>query len=526
METRADVAAGRGFAMLLRHHRLAAGLTQEELAQRARLSRRSITEMERGTAHTPRRDTLELLAGALDLATQERATFLQAGRRGTVGARRHMEAGGAAPFVGRSGELALVERHLVGDGPPLLFVAGEPGIGKSRLLRAAVSRALGTGWRVLEGGCQQRGGQEPYAPFLSAFQQYLQHQRAGQLREELRGCAWLVRLLPELTGGPIEPLPAGPIPPEHERRLMFAAVATFLANVAGPAGTLLVLDDLQWAGADALDLLVTLARAAATVPLRVIGAYRDTEVPAEAPLAATLATLTQARLAARRLLAPLCSQEAAELLDEMLAGDATEPTLRAQVLQRAGGVPFFLVSYAEGLRQDTEEGARGTVPWDVVQSVRQRVTALPEAAQRVLGIAAVVGRTAPYGLLQTVAALPEQEMLVALDAGCHAHLLEEAGDDAYRFTHDVIREVVEAGLGAARRMLLHRDIAKGLQARTGPSPVEELAYHYARSDQPEQALPYLQRAAERARVAAAYREAAALIAQAIALAERPVEKIS
>ena len=106
----------------------------------------------------------------------------------------------------------------------------------------------------------------------------------GQLREELRGCAWLVRLLPELAGGPIEPLPAWTVPPEHEQRLMFAAVDRFLANVAGPVGTLLLLDDLLWAGADALDLLAALARAAASVPLRLMPPSGTPRCPARPPL--------------------------------------------------------------------------------------------------------------------------------------------------------------------------------------------------------------------------------------------------
>src|SRR5207245_7927422 len=93
-------------------------------------------------------------------------------------------------------------------------------------------------------------------------ERYIQGQTPLRLRADLRGCAWLVRLLPELAEGPIEPLPGWTLAPEHERRLMFKAVQRFLANVAGPAGTLLVLDDLQWAGADALDLLATLVRAA------------------------------------------------------------------------------------------------------------------------------------------------------------------------------------------------------------------------------------------------------------------------
>ena len=414
----------------------------------------------------------------------------------------------------------MLERHLAGAGPSLLMVAGEPGIGKSRLLRAAIPRAVGAGMRVLEGGCQQRGGQEPYAPFLSTFQRHLQSQRPGQLREELRGCAWLVRLLPELAGGAIEPLPAATVPPEHERRLVFAAVARFLTNVGGPAGTLLVLDDLQWAGADALDLLAALAHAVTDIPLRIIGVYRDTEVPPEAPLAAMLAELINARLATRRLLSSLSLQEATQLLDELLSGKSTSPDLRTRVLQRAGGVPFFLVSCAEGLRQNTEAGSPNAVPWNLVQSVRQRVTRLPEPARRVLGIAAVIGRTARYGLLQAVAARPAEEVLDALDAACHAGLLVAEDTATYRFTHDVIREVVEGDLGAARCMLLHRAIAVGLQEQAGPPPIEELAYHFARSDQPEQALPYLERAAERARLAAAHQDAVTVLAEAIALATR------
>ena len=511
---------------LLRRARIAAGLTQEELAERAGISRRSLSDMERGVAHTPRKETVALLTQALGLSEQDRAAITEAARRlGSAETAVPVAAGTSVPpFVGRTRELALLEQHLRGDGPPLLLLAGEPGIGKTRLLRAALPRAMAQGLGVLEGGCQQRGGQEPYAPFLAAFQRHLQSQRPGQQREELHGCAWLVRLLPELAGGPLEPLPSWSVPPGHERRLMFTAVTRFLTNVAGPAGTLLVLDDLQWASSDALDLLTTLVRAATDVPLRIIGAYRDTEAPPKAPLAAMLADMTHARLVTRRLLSPLSTSEAAQLLDDLLAGDTAGAVLRAQILQRTGGVPFFVVSCAQGLRQDIEGDTREAVPWDVVHSVRQRVTALPEVARQVLGIAAVIGRYAQHSLLQTVAARPEHEVLDALEAACAAHLLEEEGDPeatpAYRFTHDVIREVVEAGLGVARRMLLHRDIARALQARTGAPPVEELAYHYARGDQPEQALPYLAKAAERARVAGAHQEEVVLLAQAIELAQR------
>src|SRR5207248_3215804 len=187
------------------------------------------------------------------------------------------------------------------------------GIGKSRLLGEAVQRAETVGWCVLQGGCQRRGGQEPYAPILGALKGYIRDQSPVQMRAAVQGCAWLVRLLPELADGPIEPLPSWSLSPEQERRLMVAAVARFLANVAGPAGSLLLLDDLQWAGSDALDLLATLVRATSKTPLRIIGAYRDTEVQPTDPLSTVLADLMHAGLAARRPLRPLTPAEAAEL---------------------------------------------------------------------------------------------------------------------------------------------------------------------------------------------------------------------
>jgi predicted ATPase len=169
-------------------------------------------------------------------------------------------------------------------------------------------------------------------------------------------------------------LPAWTLPPEQERRLMVQAVLRFLANVAGPAGTLLVLDDLQWAGSDALELLTALVRAGAEVPLRVLGAYRHTDVGPQAPLSVMLADLAQAELAMQHMLPPLTPQEAGQLLAALLADVAgAEPLLQQRVLQRAGGVPFFLVSCAQALR--TAEGAGGgaeRVPWDVAQGLRQR----------------------------------------------------------------------------------------------------------------------------------------------------------
>jgi tetratricopeptide (TPR) repeat protein/transcriptional regulator with XRE-family HTH domain len=489
------------FGDLLRRYRVLAGLTQEALAERAHLSTRAISALEQGINRTPRTATLALLAEALELSAEAHAALAAAAQQDTrVG--QQAPAGRAAarssspPLVGRAQELSLLAAHLAGVGPPLLLLAGEPGMGKSRLLQHAAAQAPAAGWMVLAGGCQRRGGQEPYAPLLQALTEALQGRTRAELRALLRGCAWLVRLLPELAGGPIEPLPPWTVSPEQERRLMVGAIERFLANVAGPAGTLLVLDDLQWAGPDALDLLTTLARAGAA-RLRVVGAYRDTEVQSADPLSSTLSDLAQAGLVRHQVLPPLALMEVRQLLDALLDGSPGDcATLAARVAQRTGGVPFFVVSCAQALRGEREDAE--AIPWDVAQGIRQRAAALSAVACEALGVAAIaVGRRVQAPLLAAVLQQPEHRMLEALEEAWRVRLLIDV-DGGYRIAHDLIREVLEADLSPGRRALLHRRTAEALEGRPGAASAEVLAYHYGHSDAPERAVRYLEQAGDQA----------------------------
>jgi tetratricopeptide (TPR) repeat protein/transcriptional regulator with XRE-family HTH domain len=496
------------FGTLLRRYRRAAGLTQEQLAEHAALSLRSISDLERGVPHVPRKETVALLAEALALAPPDSRAFTAAAHRlaAPAPAIATLPSVATPQFVGRTRELATLERHLAGEGPPVLLLAGEPGIGKTRLLRTALPRAVAQGWCVLEGGCQRSGGQPPYAPLPAAMQRYIRGRRSSQLRADLQGCAWLVRLLPELTEGPIPPLPTWTLPPVQERRLMMEAVLRFLANLAGPAGTLLVLDDLQWAGPDGLHLMLHLAESAGEVPLRIVGAYRDTEVQAGDPLAGALADLMQAGLLVRSRIGPLAQEEAAQLLDTLVATDRedTGSALRERVLSRTGGVPFFLVSCAQSLRQHAEEAeGKEALPWDVAHSISRRVSMVLPGGWEVLGVAAVIGRVVPRALLTLVARRPEDDLLTIVDALCRARLLEEHGPEAYQFAHDLIREVIAADLGAGRRAVLHRRVAEALELQPDP-PVELLAYHFGRSGEHEKVARYLEQAGDKAAALFAY----------------------
>ncbi len=147
-----------------------------------------------------------MLAEALHLSATEQTLLEAAARQRGVPAAQ--VSGGSlasppsshppSPFVGRAQELALLDQVLR-DGPSVLLVAGEPGIGKSRLLQAGIERAQAHGWTVLTGGCHRRSGQDPYAPLVGALADSLRLQPPAEQRLHLQDCTWLVRLLPELA---------------------------------------------------------------------------------------------------------------------------------------------------------------------------------------------------------------------------------------------------------------------------------------------------------------------------------------
>jgi tetratricopeptide (TPR) repeat protein len=474
------------------------------------------------------------------------------------------------------------------------------------MLREAMGWARQHGWRALWSGCQRSSGQEPYAPLIEALERHLHALPPDRLRTNLAGCAWLARLVPEVgellekTGQHLG-VPAA-LSSGEEQRLLFAAIERYLSNSAGRAGTLLVLDDLQWAGADAISLLARLLRSTRLRRLRVLGAYRSTEVAPGHSLSTLIADLAREEVVSRLELAPLHPQDAGALARAVLeaegipqavhgasaagatdeagaAGDAGSiPAARVvkRIVERAGGVPFFIVSCArwvqvaqgtlaeQGVQVPGEAHAPDTpdtpdtwaastsdaqawavdplrtdllereeVPWTVALSIRERVVILPAPTQDLLGVAAVIGQHASPAVLAAGADLPELETLNGLEIACQAGLLVEDPEDGrperYHFAHDLIRDVVEASLSAGRQTLLHRRVAVALEQRLQHSLdaghahdrlLAQVAYHYSRGEVPERAAHYLRQAGDHARHVYAHQEAAQYYQELVAVHER------
>jgi tetratricopeptide (TPR) repeat protein len=508
---RRDADSAPTCGQLLQRYRSLAGLTQEGLAERAGYSADYIGKLERDQRELPAA-ALERLGSVLGLAEHEHAALRAARNRGPP----------ARSLVGRDAELAEIRHHLAGLGPQVLLFAAEPGMGKSRLLEEAASQAKRSGWGVARGACQRRA-QDPYAPLSGALTDALRQLPDRDRAEALRRSGHLELLLPELAAADAgsrdtsgNRARAG-VQPEQQRRRLFSSAEGCLRSVAGQAGTLLILDDLHWAGPDALDLLTMLVTATGSPPIRLIGAYRDSEIsPRLDEFTADLARAQQVR---RRELGPLSDAEAERLLVQLTAGRPDMLAMLPAIIRRAGGVPFFLVSYAEDLPDTSQDMKRVPVPWTVASVIRQRVLALPVSAQELVGVAAVIGRTVPHRLLAQVAASSDEELLWAAEAALDARLLAEDGQAGYYFAHDLIRETIEHGLSAGRRRLLHRRIGESLE-REPSTPTESLAFHFGLSDDDGKATAYLVLAGEQAQRRVAYAAAADFFAQAASRLEQ------
>ncbi len=553
------------FGYWLRRRRKALDLTQEVLAQRVCCSGFTIRKIE-ADERRPSRRLAERLIAALAIPEAERRDFLAAARALHATNRLRLDptpagadaqaagsatsihsppgsAAGAAsdttPFVGRSNEygllIGLIARLTAGAGYTVL-IEGEPGIGKSRLLREVARYAHTQDLPTLATNCYEIERAMPYQPVIDLVTRALDRVPAAALRALAPvSLAELAALVPEV-GERFPDLPrlSNDFPAARQARLS-RAVDQLLEASRGGRPAVLMVDDIQWADDASAQVLHYLARHAAPRALLVIYAYRDEAIDSDERFAQLIESLRRDTDARRLPLARLGYADTERLVAALAETSLDAPGLAERLHRETEGNPFFLMSILQSLSEGETQlearaiGAPGLLPDALRAAVRVRLAHVPKAIRPLLETAAVLGRRFDFDTLLDVTRESEAPLFDAVEALVKRRLLrEEPEGGVYDFSHDKLREVVYRDIGGARRRLLHQSVAETLERRGEGATHErdaQLAEHYERAHNWSKALHYLVLAAERSQALFAMRDALHWLDRAVALSESHPESL-
>jgi DNA-binding CsgD family transcriptional regulator/tetratricopeptide (TPR) repeat protein len=419
-------------------------------------------------------------------------------------------------FIGRSQELAELEAALADASagrPSLAFIAGESGVGKTRLLKELERGALAAEARVVSGDCVSLGEDElPYAPIVAALRSLTRD--GDPVLDELGPAtrAGLASLLPELAPATVLPVEDRDAPAQSR---VFEALLTLLDHLGRHQPVLLAIEDLHWADASTRAFLSFLARSLRSERVLLVASYRPDELHRRHPLRPLLAELERGPRARRVELAPLTRPELAEQLEDIL-GAAPDEARVERLFARSEGNPLFTEELlAAGL------DGRGELPPTLRDALMVRIEALPQDAQEVLRLLAA-GRRLDHVLLAEASGLEASALREAVREAAAGHVIEADDEGNYAFRHALLREVVHDDLLPGEHAELHMALARALEHRMqdqGGSArlAAGIAHHYLSAGDQPAAFAAAVRAGDKADEVHAHGEAASLYERALKL---------
>ncbi|MFC7761862.1 AAA family ATPase [Catellatospora bangladeshensis] len=353
--------------------------------------------------------------------------------------------GVSSAMIGRDRELRQLTQLVAARRPAVVFVGGEPGIGKTRLVRELLT-TLPEQAVALVGQAEPDSLARPYELLLDAVDGV--DVPAGRLTALTD---------PQLS--PVERLHSG---------------LSLVADLSGEAPTVIVFEDLHWADSESAALFERLADTDG--PRLLVGTYRPDEVSNRHPLASLLERMERRHAVTHLRLERLTESETAALL-ATVTGRPVPYRTAAALFHRTGGNPFFLEellgSCAPG---DLESLVEKPLPWSLAEVLRRQVASLDPAAQRVVEAAAVLGRRAPFDLLAEVTGAGEDELIGVLRDLVVRGVLVEAGEDEFSFRHALVREAITGQMLGRQRRRLHESALEALQ-RGGDADPALVAHH-------------------------------------------------
>ena len=464
------------------------------------------------------------------------------------------DAASSRGLVGREEEMrrlhACLERVLGGE-CQVVFVTGEPGIGKTALVGAFLEQVARStnGW-IGEGQCiEHYGAGEAYLPVFGALHQLCRRPQGSRLREILGQYApsWLAQMPGLLDAPTLDALVLRTQGASRER--MLREMADALEAVTAEQPVVVVLEDLHWTDHASVELLSFLARRRPAVRLLMIGTYRPADVVArEHPVASVKDDLASHGLCRELPLEPLTEVGVRRYVAGALVEHRIPDALVSQLHQRTGGNPLFLVNVVQDwisqgvlvevggqweLGRAVEDAARG-VPPNVGQLIERQLARLGAPDQRVLEAASVAGEEFSAALVAAELAEDAEDVEDRCAALVRHHVLRPRGTaewpdgtvaGRYAFTHALYQEVLYERVPAGRRVQLHRRIGRRLEwafATQTEDIAAELAAHFERGGEHGRAVPYLEQAARKVLRRSAPGQAVRHLERALAiLAARP-----
>lgn len=426
-------------------------------------------------------------------------------------------------FIGHREELGRLDQAfraaLAGHGHVIL-IAGEPGIGKTRLAHEFLRAAIARDAQVVIGRCHAGDGAPPYWPWIQVLRGYTQECNGQAMPIEMRPWAEIVsQIVPEMPDRIRDNESLMAFEPPAARFRLFDAITRFLTNAARSRPLAMLLDDVHCMDEPSLLLLEFLTRQMADARLCLVCTARDTEFEASAQFATTSAELSRLPHFERLELRGLDETETAELIAH--TGGMPPPRhLVEQLYRDTQGNPLFVSEMVRLLVSESrlpvaERPSRSTLPDGIRHVIAQRLQRLTPQCVEVLRLAAVAGLEFDRALLAQMSALDADALLDHLDEARNARVLADVPQHIGRFTfaHGLVRESLCDALPAAHRVHLHHQIAETLERRYGDQPgehVAELAYHFFEAipaAPATKAVEYCRRAGDRAMRLLAHQEA-------------------
>ncbi len=413
-------------------------------------------------------------------------------------------AGTEGTLVGRNPEWARLQaawQGTVKGRPRMLILSGEAGIGKTRLAEELLLWARRQGAMTATAPCYAAEGDLAYAPVVEWLNS--ETVQPGLARLDKIWLGEIARLLPELLARyPDLPHP-GPLTASWQRRRLFEALA--LAVLGNERPMLLMIDDLQWCDQDTLEWLHFLLRYKSQARLMVIGTVRAEETQAGNSLTLLLDQLRSSNQLTEIELAALTLTESATLAEQLTGRPFPAEALSGLYLETEGN-PLFVVEmiragFPNGVKLEPGnpfESKVNSLPPGMQAVITHQLNQVALGSREVLRLAAVIGRSFTFKVLERAAEGDQDTLLRGLEDLWQRQIVREQGAESYYFSHDKLRAVAYSELSRARRRVLHRRVAEALKAEFWhnlDAVTGQIAVHYDQAGQVGDAVDFYQRAA-------------------------------